>query len=318
VSGGAGETLAGRLPVSVPPQRVAVVLNAAARGLAQADPSLVEVRVAEALTSAGLSATIRACRGEAIESAAREAADCGADAVVAGGGDGTVSAAASALAGGSVPLGVLPLGTLNHFARDLAIPQELAAAARTIAAGVRRTVDVGRVNGRVFLNNSSIGLYPEVVHGREELRHRAGVGKWLAMLYAAAAVLRRFPLLTVTLQADGRQATLRTPFVFVGNNVYELRLLGLGRRQSLESGVLSVYLARHQTRAGLLMLAVRTLLGRLDQDRDFRALELEELEIDARRPLRVSADGELRRIPAPIRYRVEGRALDVLAPARPE
>jgi diacylglycerol kinase family enzyme len=301
--------------MSLPPRRVVVLLNGAARGAARAEPALVQARVAEAFAASGLSAAIQDCAGATVEAAARDAASAGADAVVAGGGDGTVSAAAAGLVGGAVPLGVLPLGTLNHFARDLGIPASLGEAAGTVAAGRVRTVDVGEVNGRVFLNNSSVGLYPEVVEGREELRQRAGVGKWPAMVYAAAAVLRRFPLLTLVVQAGDQRTSLRTPFVFVGNNSYQLTLLALGRRQSLEEGVLSVYVSTHQTRLGLLGLALRTALGRLDQDRDFRTLTLQGLEIDGHgRWLRLATDGEVRRTPVPIRYRIRRRALRVLAP----
>ncbi len=301
--------------MSLPRGRVVVLLNPGARGLAQAGPGRIQARVAEAFAATGLGAAIETCPGEAIEEASRQAAAAGAAAVVAGGGDGTVSAAAGGLVGGSVPLGILPLGTLNHFARDLGIAGDLRQAAGIVAAGHVRSLDVGEVNGRVFLNNSSIGLYPEVVGGREQLRRRAGVGKWLAMLLAAAAVLHRFPLLTVTVQAGPQRATMRTPFVFVGNNAYQLDLLALGRRQSLERGQLSVYLATHQTRLGVVRLALRTAVGRLSQDRDFRTLLVPAIDIaGGRRTLRVAADGEVRRTPLPIRYRVRPASLRVLGP----
>src|SRR6185503_16647759 len=101
-----------------------------------------------------------------------------ADAVVIGGGDGTVSAAADRAVRHGKPIGVLPLGTLNHFARDLGMPPDLRDAVRAIATGVVREVDVGEVNGRVFVNNSSIGVYPTVVRDRDEQRLRFGRGKW--------------------------------------------------------------------------------------------------------------------------------------------
>src|SRR5689334_18968110 len=115
--------------------RVAALLNAAA-GTVAVPAALVR----EALTAAGLDAEVRAVPGERLAEAARAAADSGVDAVVAGGGDGTVSAVAGALADRGTPLGVLPLGTLNHFARDLAIPLNLSAAARLIAAARARPV----------------------------------------------------------------------------------------------------------------------------------------------------------------------------------
>jgi diacylglycerol kinase family enzyme len=112
------------------------------------------------------------------------------DIVVVGGGDGSVSAAASVLAGSNISLGILPLGTLNHFARDLGLPLELEGAVRLIAAGRVRLVDVGEVNGRVFLNNSSLGIYPHLVAERDRYR-RHGPARWLAAVFALCRVLWR-------------------------------------------------------------------------------------------------------------------------------
>jgi diacylglycerol kinase family enzyme len=135
------------------------------------------------------------------------------------------------------------------------------------------------------------------------------------MLNACVDVVRRFPLLDVTLQAGDRAVALTTPFVFVGNNRYEMSLLSLGTRTSLQGGELSVYLTQHLGRMGLLQLAFRVLLGRLDQDRDFHSFMLPGVEIRTRRrSLRVSLDGEVVRMTSPIRYVIRPRALRVLAP----
>jgi len=219
--------------------------------------------------------------------------------------------------GGRKPLGILPLGSLNHFARDLGIPHDLDLAVATIASGQVRQVDVGEVNGRIFLNNSSIGLYPTAVAEREELRrHRHRKGKWLAMLNACLDVLRRFPLLDVTLQVEDRAVALTTPFIFVGNNRYEMSLLSLGRRTSLQRGELSLYVARDGGRKALFQLALRGLLGGLEQERDFHSFGLQSVEIRSRRrSLRVSLDGEIARMAPPIRYAIRPLALSVLAPA---
>jgi diacylglycerol kinase family enzyme len=176
-------------------------------------------------------------------------------------------------------------------------------------------VDVGEVNGRIFLNNSSIGLYPSAVTHREELRHRHGGGKWPAMFSACVDVVRRFPLLDVILQGDDRAVALTTPFIFVGNNRYQMSLFSLGTRTSLQGGELSIYLTRDAGRMGLLRLFFRALLGRLEQDRDFHSFTLPGLEIRTRRRfLRVSLDGEVVQMASPIRYIIRPRALRVLAP----
>ena len=149
--------------------------------------------------------------------AARRALADGAEAVVAGGGDGTINAVASVLAGSGVAFGVLPLGTLNHFAKDLGIPLALDEAVRNVAEGKPMQVDVGQVNERIFLNNSSLGLYPDIVRDREKQQRRLGRGKWPAAAWATIAALRRYPFLSVRLTIDGAQHARSTPFVFIGS-----------------------------------------------------------------------------------------------------
>jgi diacylglycerol kinase family enzyme len=235
--------------------------------------------------------------------------------VVLGGGDGTLGTGAAALLGSHKPLGILPFGSRNHFAKDVGISLDLDQAVGTIERGHVTEVDVGEVNGRIFLNNSSIGLYPSAVAQREELRRRHGGGKWPAMLSACVDVVRRFPLLDVMLRVDDRAVALTTPFVFVGNNRYEMSLFSLGTRTSLQGGELSIYLTQDTGRMGLLRLFFRALLGRLEQDRDFHSVMLPEVEIRTRRrSLRVSLDGEVVRMASPIRYVIRPRALRVLAP----
>lgn len=274
-------------------------------------------RVRDAFERAHLEAEVQAVAHDVLPAAVRKAAASHADVLVLGGGDGTLGTGAAALVDHAKPLGILPLGTLNHFARDAGIPLDLEQAVATIASGHVTEVDVGEVNGRIFLNNSSIGLYPLAVAQREELRHRRGGGKWLAMFHACLDVFSRFPLLTVTLKADDSTVALRTPFVFVGNNRYTMSLFSLGTRGSLQGGELSVYLTRSLGRLGLLRLASLALLGRLAQDRDFRAFALPELEIRTRRrSVRVSLDGEVAWMTSPIRYAIRPRALRILAAPR--
>ena len=295
--------------------RLTVLLNAAAGSIAPSEGSATISRVREAFERAHLEAEILSIDQDSLPAAARRAAASDADVVVLGGGDGTMSAGAAALVGSHKSLGILPLGTLNHFAKDVGIPLDLDQAVGTIGGGHVEEVDVGEVNGRIFLNNSSIGLYPSAVDEREELRHRHGGGKWPAMFNACLDVFRRFPLLAVTLQVEDRAVALTTPFVFVGNNRYDMSLFSLGTRASLQGGELSVYLSRNGGRMGLLRLAIRALLGRLAQDRDFHSIMLPEVEIRTRRrSLRVSLDGEVVRMATPIRYSLRPRALRVLAP----
>jgi diacylglycerol kinase family enzyme len=271
-------------------------------------------RVQEVLRAEGIDATVLAVAPEQLEQAARDAAAQRPDVVIAAGGDGTVSAVAAALAGGDVPLGVLPMGTLNHFARDAGLPLELEQAARIIAGRTVRQVDVAEVNGRIFINNSSIGLYPRIVHKRDEIRERLGRSKWAAMLTATLAILRRYPTLDLRIQMPHACIIRKAPAVFVGNNPYEMNLLNLGRRTSLDCGKLSVYLTHHTGRFGLFRLALRGLLGRLDQDKDFESALLEECVIETpKRILRVAVDGEVTVMTPPLDYKVRPGALKLIA-----
>src|SRR5207342_1768183 len=187
--------------------------------------------------------------------------DAGAEAIVAGGGDGTINAVASRLLGREVTLGVLPLGTLNHFARDLGIPFELDAAVKVIADQHVVTTDVGEVDDRIFLNNSSIGLYPRIVTEREDAQRHLGLGKWPALARATWHALRHPSSFNAVVCVDGEDIERRTPFIFVGNNCYVLEGFGLGRRNCLDDGVLSLNVLRPKSALGFLWLGLRSLLG---------------------------------------------------------
>jgi diacylglycerol kinase family enzyme len=254
--------------------------------------------------------------GDDVKEFVRRALSNGARAVVAGGGDGTVGSVAGALAGTDRPLGVLPLGTLNHFAKDLGIPLALEEAARNVCEGRAVPVDVGEVNGHVFVNNSSLGLYPRIVRRREKLQEREGSGKWSAFLRASMAVLLRYPFMSVRLEADGRQIARKTPFVFVGNNEYQVENLRLGARSCLDAGRLSLYVAHRTGRLGLLRLALSALLGRLREAHDFDALCAREIWVETRRPKRipVATDGEVTVLSTPLHYRIRPGALKVIVP----
>jgi diacylglycerol kinase family enzyme len=269
------------------------------------------------LDAAGLDAELVLAKdGEEMIATAKRALEKGAQMVAAGGGDGTINAVGSVMVGSGVPFGVLPLGTLNHFAKDLGVPLELDAAVRNLAEGVPRRVDVGEVNGRIFLNNSSLGLYPDIVRDRERQQRRLGRGKWPAAMWATLAALRRYPFLSMRLTVKGQTLARRTPFVFIGNNRYKMEGLSIGERDCLDDGLLSLYVAQHPTRLGLLRFAFDALRGKLGSERDFDVLEAAAFEIETHRHrLHVATDGEVTMMDAPLRYRVRPGALTVLVPA---
>ena len=298
------------------PRRFVVILNASSGG--GNDHALVD-RLAAFFSKADPRAdsTIRLVHGageiaEALKTAIGERPS----AIVAAGGDGTVSAVVAAIVDTDIALGVLPLGTLNHFAKDLGLPLELEAAVDRLLSGASRRVDVGEVNGRIFVNNSSLGLYPDIVQDRERQQKRLGRSKWLAFVFACLGALRRYPFLGVRLSVDGSERIYRTPFVFIGNNDYRMDGLALGQRECMDGGVLSLYVGHRPGRLRLVQLAFRALVGRLRQARDFDALQATEIVIDSRhRKLRVATDGEVSMMTLPLRYRIRPSALEVLGAA---
>ena len=292
-----------------------VILNRAAGG--PADNSDGSGRKLRELF-AGRGADVRIVhpnRERDLSALAREAAE-GPDAVViAGGGDGTVSAIAAEVVGTGKTLGVLPLGTLNHFAKDLGIPMDEAGAVETIANGYTTDVDVGEVNGRAFINNSSLGIYPQIVANREAQQERVSRGKWSAFLWATLRAFRRFPFLHLRITVEARQLERRTAFLFVGNNEYQMSGFNLGSRECLNAGKLGLYLTHRTGRLGLFRLALRALLGRLEQAEDFDAFSVTEATIETRHArLLVATDGEVNWMTTPLHYRIRPAALRVLIP----
>ena len=274
-----------------------------------------ERQVAEALAAAGIDADVRCVAGDQLDDEAKAASAAQVDAVIAGGGDGTISTVAAALVGSDTPLGVLPLGTLNHFAKDLGIPLDLAAAAQVIAANNPRPIDLARVNDQIFINNSSLGVYARAIVDRDGARSRWGLSKWPAMTLAVLKTLRRAPMISVRLDAEGTVEQLKSPLIFIGNNRYRLNLLNVGARDRLDEGVLSLYFARVKSRWGMLKLLFNGALGRLQQDRDFETLYPREVWMETRRTrLHVAADGEVLRMNAPLHYEILPQSLNVLLP----
>jgi diacylglycerol kinase family enzyme len=273
-------------------------------------------RIAAAFEAHDVAADVRLTDPRDLTDAFHEAAaEPGLDAVVAGGGDGTISCAAGKLAGTGRPLGILPLGTLNHLARDVGITGTIEDAAAVIAAGNTKAIDVAEVNGQVFVNNSSVGLYPDMVRLRETQQERIGRGKRLAMLSASLASLRHFRRHRLWISAPGLEAPVRTPLLFVGNNRYQVNLFALGRRERLDQGELCLYAIRASSRAHLFWAGIRGVFGRLDQQRDFVTAYGEGVEISAdRRLLNVSADGETYALETPLRYRIRPQALQLIVP----
>ena len=290
---------------------LAIILNTASGTASKPETA---ARVTELFEAAGVPTRLHVLSSpEALPALVERELAAGADAVVAGGGDGTVNTIASILAGGPTPLGVLPLGTLNHFAKVFQIPMDLDKAVGIIAKGHVARVDVGRVNDRVFVNNCSIGIYPNIVERRERLRAE-GIGKWPAFFRAVLEVLRREEEVSVRLDVDGRQIVSRTPFVFVGNNEYEVEGIHLGARSQLDAGQLFAYLAPRVHTRDLPKLLTHALLGRAREDGQLQVVPAVELWIETlyAREIKVACDGELLKLKTPLHFRSWPGALGVM------
>lgn len=293
------------------PRKIRVVINRGGGSFGEDKAAQLEAL----FEARGIEAKILAVEPGELDRHCGEAAEAaGVDALVAAGGDGTISTAAGAVAGTDMPLGILPLGTLNHFARDAGIPLDLEAAVEAIAAGRTRAVDVAEVNGRVFINNSAVGMYPKLVRDREAQQRHFGRGKKLAMLIAAGRSLWRFSHHRLTLRIAGREAPVETPLLFVGNNRYETGLLALGKREAIDRGELCIYAPLARSALSFVWTSVRAVFGRPDEQADFLTLDgVESVEIDSPRTrLMVATDGEAQPMETPLRYKVRPGALKLI------
>src|SRR3954447_17194811 len=196
------------------------------------------VRIQELFAAQGTKVRLERVRhGGDLSARARQAASRG-DTLVAAGGDGTVNAVAAVAVETGATLGVVPSGTLNHFAKYLRIPLDPAAAVETVVAGHVQMVDVGEVNGRIFVNNSSLGIYPRMVWERDA-EQRRGRRKAVAFAIAMLRTWRNYRTIAGQLLIDGAAHVVRTPFIFIGNNQYVAEGFNLGARTSLDEGRLS-------------------------------------------------------------------------------
>jgi diacylglycerol kinase family enzyme len=296
-----------------PSGSITVILNP--RAGAATGPAQSGTDVAELFRAAGHDTEVLALSGTDNPCAKARIASTHASIVVACGGDGTVSGVAAGLCGSPAALGILPAGTLNHFAKDLNIPLDLGEAIAVVAAGRVKQVDVGQLNDRIFVNNSSIGIYPSIVDEREALR-RQGHRKWPAMVLATLRVLRRHRGVTVSIDVGGQRRRWRSPFVFVGNNRYATDGRVMGTRARLDEGQLFVYLTPRLRARDLPRLLAKALVGRASRSGDFEIVQAKELWIDTvgGGRIRVAVDGEIVTMDTPLHYQSRPAALAVVVP----
>jgi diacylglycerol kinase family enzyme len=297
---------------------VAVIWNSAS---GWSDSAKEARRVESILSSEGAEVTVHRLRkGEDITFASRRLLEEGSQILVAAGGDGTVNAVASALVHSSAALGVIPAGTLNHFARDLSIPLDLSGAAECVNSGRAIQTDVGCVNGHFFINNSVLGLYP-IYRAAREAYERRGLGgnrllQFFAVMRALARTLWHLPHLKLTLQLeDGRLLSVRTPFVLVANNEHEVENWNIGHRKAINQGKLWVYVMRRCSRWAVLRFMASFLIKRFSRREAFDVYQTMQLRVDIKaQHLRAGIDGEIVRMETPLVYKSLPHSLRVIAP----
>ena len=238
----------------------------------------------------------------------------GATRIVVAGGDGSISSAASVLSGTGVELAILPAGTLNHLAKDLLLPLDLAEAARIAVHGHARPVDAAVVNDRIFLNTSAVGAYVSFVRARERLEKRFGYG--LASALAAAKLIVRMPTFPITIEVEGETLTYQTPLVFIGVGERELKLPSLGARVQGGKSGLHVMVVRSKSGARAVAFAVAAAARGTEAMAQTPALDayvVERCKIEPR--MRMAAvDGEIVRMNVPLEYRHVPGCLRVVVP----
>ncbi len=257
-------------------------------------------------------------KGSDIEATVGEAVAEGFRTIAAAGGDGTICAVASALVGTGCRMGVLPLGTFNYFARGLGLPETVPEALEALASTPARWIDIAEVNGRVFLNNASLGAYAKVLESRERIYRRYGRSRVAAYWSVVVALLNFRTRLATTVTVDGKAHHFKTPMIFVANNPYQLELFNLAGAELIREGRLVALVAPDVGRWGLIAFAVRLALGEMDKDRDFKLLAGRDILVETRRRGAVVArDGERGRMRGPFRFRLRAHALEIVAPPPP-
>lgn len=296
------------------PQRITVLLNAKAGAR---NKNMILQRLEMLCQARALQPDIHLLRrGDAVFWAARQAQRAGSDLVVAGGGDGTINAAASALLGSGTTLGVLPLGTFNYFARDLGIPLDLEAAVDVLFTGRPRTVNVGEVNGRTFLNTSSIGLHSRMLAQGERVKARFGRRRWVAAISALVTLFKRHRHLRLRLGLAPDAPTEKVLLAFLSISQVQLGQFDARAAECLNTGRMCLYLMYPVGRWGMLRLALSALFRRLHQVSELELRCIEEAWLDTpRRSLHVTLDGEIVNLAPPLRYRLLPNALSVMVPA---
>jgi diacylglycerol kinase family enzyme len=230
--------------------------------------------------------------------------------VIAAGGDGTVNAVANIVVKLQLPMGVIPAGTLNHFAKDAGIPLDIDEAAKAIVHGSPEKIDYCTVNDHVFINNSSIGTYPTTVLKRDELQPK--LGKWFAATVVTVQALYHVKSTHLQFELNGKSHVFKTPLAFIGNNSYQPEKVGFANRERLTGGDLFLYVVKANRFTALLRLTVSGFLGKKNLRHGFSEMTKDSLRINSSKAkLNVAVDGEVLSLRPPLQYTMHAKSLEL-------
>lgn len=294
--------------------RTAVVLNGDSGTLRDGDAQAMADRIKGILQESGHEVVQYLVSGAEIADTLKQARDT-CDRVFAGGGDGTISSAASIFVGGDTPLAILPLGTMNLFARALAIPLTLDEAVRALARGQERLIDVGDVNGEIFVHHVTLGLHPLMIFNRERQQYASRLGKKWGSLKVWWKLVRRAPRMRLRIAVDAEQFFTRSASVIVANNEFVERVGGVPHSETPDRGRLALYVANTRDWTELLAMSAEAGLGKWASNSKLDFHEGQTIVIAGERPrMPVSVDGELLSLTMPIEARIRPQALKVIVP----
>ncbi|MGV8853999.1 MAG: diacylglycerol/lipid kinase family protein [Devosia sp.] len=292
-----------------------VILNANA-GTAHAIGATAEM-VGALFQANGLTATIDDDDERDLTSRIADAIASDAPTIVAAGGDGTITALAAALVGTDKNLAILPLGTVNALAKDLHVPLDLAAAVAALATGTSHRIDVGEVNGRVFLHKVVVGLIPGLAAGREHIRGRQDTAAKIGFMRYFFRRLTRAKKIVVAIEpSNGHHRVEKVQAIAVASNAYDEGLGQFFSRHSLDRGTLTLYVLRHLTVGDFFRLTSGMLLGHWRSDEALAMESVQQVTIKSRKSmLKVMFDGEVESLQTPLHFTIRPRALSVIVPA---
>ena len=300
---------------STPRRHLSIVLNRDSGTILKLGPDLVEQGLREIFEGLGCGVEIKNVPGKEVQAALEAARDGKADAVLVGGGDGTVATAATILADQEKPLGILPLGTFNLAARDVGMPLDWQEAARLLVTAPAGQMDLMDVGGKRYLCVVVLGFYPSLVLGQPEY-HGSWIVKTFRTLLAALRSAATFPPLHLHLNSGETVHVHRSRMALLANNDYEDIFGLIPKRRSLDAGYFTVYISKHTSQWGMIKSVLTWILGKWKQDREITIIRATDLEIDVKRKRRIAVmmDGELEKMVLPIRVKLVPKALWVIAP----